>query len=130
LYRDIASFLIPLVNENPPALTELIHAISASSHEHAMQLIDELTSVSEDPTQPKGNDVSFKEWLHTMELEKKRLRQEKQIEVGRIGKSPGDQARLIQQFKKTQEEGKPYCNQQESSERSEGDTDEDTSTEN
>ena len=129
LYRDIASFLIPLVHESPPALTDLIHAISASSHEHAMQLIDELTSVSEDPTQPKGNDISFKEWLHTMELEKKRLRQEKQIEVGRIGKSPGDQARLIQQFKKTQEEGKPYGNQQESSERSEGDNHEDTNDE-
>lgn len=121
LYRDIASFLIDLTGSSPPPLTELIHAISASDHEHAMQLIETLTSISEDPALPKGNQTSFEEWLATMEQEKKRLREERQIEVGRIGKSPGEQARLIQQFKKNHQEDINDGQNNESDIREEGD---------
>jgi DNA primase len=104
LYRHLAEFLVASTQEASPQLSDLIATISASNHEQALKLIQTLTDVSEDPSQPKGSAHSFQEWLKTMHEEKKKMRTQKQIEAGRIGKSPQEQAKLIQQFSPTHQE--------------------------
>ncbi|GEM_PF-145595 len=108
LYRHIAEFMLALGPKKPQELQHLILAISNSSHEQAPLLIQTLTDLSEDSTQPKGTEASFREWLETMTQEKKRMRTQKQIEAGMIGKSPVEQAKLIQQLRTIQKEESPH----------------------
>ena len=104
LYRHLAEFLVARTQDTSPELSELIATISASNHEQALTLIQILTDVSEDPSQPRGSEHSFQEWYKTMQDEKKKMRHQKQIEAGRIGKTPQEQAKLIQQFSQTHQE--------------------------
>lgn len=120
VYRHLAEFLIAHTRDQSPELNELILAISASNHDQALTLIQTLTDVSEDTSQPRGSEQSFQEWLKTMQEEKKKMRNQKQIEAGRIGKSPQEQAKLIQQFSQThQEERNDGQNQNQSDNRGE-----------
>lgn len=100
VYRQIANYLVEYAKQNPDIdIIDIITLLEASDIENKQQLINELTAIAfEKNHATKCTPELLNDLLESIELEKERIFEKDTLEQSMKGKSPIEQARILDDY--------------------------------